>query len=482
MAKRQYRVTSTGEWTSNQGYSFIALLNQSGSGKKITLRQLSVFVMSHKGAAAATCTARLCQSATPFVGESMVAHAAKLDSSATLPSTVVVRRGVMVASLSARGTRVDLVRRGGAVGTQNNLFACSANRSGARHLFGGAYNRGATRGNTAVEPLTIPQDTGYALVVDNTMSESQPVRVNVVASVNGKTVVWDFVAVPAAGTGLFSIENTSTDTVKLLSYSFAELGTSDTPFIRVVPIGQNYAADLVDSSKVNFTVEKMDSTYPDLTALRVMGDVGFIPQGSPEVVINEGSTGSPKGVNYLHTRDFNGPAFRVLLPEMRAGSGVGGSPMDMLGHANSHRASDLLLRRRNSLVEGIALNPGEGLALVASSETYVGVQPAYSGWPALSFQVLLDAEPSTIPSIAISGMAQGSRWRVERVSDSTLVATGVADVTGATSFLYTEEDTPLNLRLRVRKASAVTRYKPVEVTFNLTSAGASIPVSQISDE
>ena len=78
-------------------------------------------------------------------------------------------------------------------------------------------------------------------------------------------------------------------------------------------------------------------------------------------------------------------------------------------------------------------------------------------------------------------MVEDSRWRVERVSDNSLVATGVADATGATSFDYTDEDFPLDLRLRVRKASAVPLYKPVELEFNLTSAGASIPVSQVSD-
>lgn len=474
MAKQQYRISSSGEWTSNYGYSFIALLNQSGSGRKLTIRQLSAFILSHKGNAAPTCTGRLFMSATPFVGEDMVGHATKLDSTATLPSTVVVRRGTLIPSFASPGHRFDLVRRGGAVGSQSHPLACDRNRQGARHLFGGAYNRGSTRSTTAIEPIVINQNEGVAVVAENSMTENQPVRVNVVVSVGGKTVVWDFVSVPMPGLAVFSLENTGATVVKLLSFSFAELGTSDTPFIRLVPIGQAYAQDLVDASKAAFTIEKMDSSYADLTALKVLADVGFIPSGSPEVVINEGSTGSPRGVNYLHTRDFNGPAYRVFLPEMRAGSGVSGSGMDMLGFANAHRGSDMLTRMNGTAREGITINPGEGLALVASSETFVGVQGAYSGWPALMFQAIIDSEATVF--VTVNNLVTGSRVKVTRNDNSVVIFNGV-ESGGIVTFESTYTGA---VTIEARKATVAPFYQPW-VTVGTVGTGLTVTALQIAD-
>lgn len=472
MAKRQYIVNSDGQWTSNYGYSFIALSNVSGSGRKLTIRQLSAFVLSQKGAGAAVCNAYLYQSATPFVGEDMRATSVKMDSAASFPATVVVRRGVMVASLTARAWPVSLIRHSAAVGTQETIF-CSRNIGGDR--VAGAYRSGSKRGTTAVEPITIPQNTGVALIVDTTMTEAQPVRVNVVASIDGKTVVWDFVAVARPGLGVFSLENTGTNVVKLLKYSFAEMGTTDTPFIRLVPIGQNYADDITDSAKQAFTVQKMDSTYPNLTALRVFGDIGFIPSGSPEVVINEGSGGSPKGVNYLHTRDFNGPAFRVFLPEMRAGAGPG-IGNDMLGHHNMHRGSDMLTRMPGTVREGITLNPGEGVALVASSETFIGVQGAYSGWPALSFQAIIDSEPQINPTLTLSGLKNPTEVRVFSAGTTTELA-GQENITSGTFTWAYDPDLVSSVDISILALG----YQNTRLLAVATTGNVSIPVQQQID-
>jgi hypothetical protein len=300
--------------------------------------------------------------------------------------------------------------------------------------------------------------------------------VSVTARVGTKTVTWDFTAATLPGLALFSLENTSSGTtVQLLNYSVCDLGTTDTPTLRAVPVGQLYGPDVADTSRLNVNSMPMNSTYGALStsACLCYSDVGFIPYGVPEQAIADSSGGSPKGMNYLHTRDFLGPMYRNMLAEVAHIKGAG--IPDTFGYSFSHKGSDLLGRRA-----GITLNPGEGIALVNSAETAVGVQAAFGAWPCLSFAAQLDNEPYLVPTISVTGMVIGSRWRVERVSDGALIATGVT-ADGTASYSYTTEDTPLNLRLKVRNATSAPYYKPLEVTFTLTSAGASIPVSQIPD-
>lgn len=472
MAKRQYVVSSDGQWTSNSGYSFLALFNQSGSGRKLTLRQLSVFVLSQKGAATPVCNARLFQSATPFVGENMLASAVRLDSAATLPATVVVRRSAQLPALGGASTLpVSLIRHSAAAGSQETIY-CT--RTVGHDRLSAAYRSGSKRGTTAVEPITIPQNTGVGLVVTE-VTENQPVRVNLVVSVDGKTVVWDFVSVARPGLALFSLENTGTAVVKLLRYSFAELGTTDTPFIRLVPIGQIYSPDIADGSKQGFSVQKLNSSYPDLTALKVLGDIGFIPSGSPEVVINEGSAGTPKGVNYLHTRDFNGPAYRVFLPEMRAGGGPGVGN-DMLGHHNSHRANDLLTRMRGSAREAITLNPGEGLALVASSETFIGVQGAFSGWPGLSFQAIVDSEPLINPTLTLTGLKNPTEVRIFSAGTTTELV-GQETITSGTFTWAYDPDAVTAVDISILALN----YQNLRILGVATTGNVEIPVQQQLD-
>lgn len=472
MAKRQYRVSSPGEWTSNYGYSFIALLNSSGSGRKLTLRQLNAFVLSQRGAAVSVFNAQLYQSATPFVGENMRSHGIAVDSTASFPSTVVVRRDTQVPSFSATGWPVSALRHSGAVGTQNTVY-CQKQIGNDR--LAGVYRQGSKRGTSAVEAITIPQNTGVALVTTSALTETHPVRVNVVASIDSKTFVWDFVASPVPGLALFSLENTGTNVVKLLRYSLAELGTADTPFIRLVPIGQNYASDLLDTSKQVFSVEPMDSTYPALTALKVFGDIGFIPSGSPEVVINEGSAGTPKGVNYLHTRDFNGPAFRVFLPEMKAGSGVS-STSDMWGHQNSFNMNDMLTRVNGTVREGITLNPGEGVALVASSETFIGVQGAFSGWPQISFQAIIDSEPQINPTLTLTGLKNPTEVRVFTAGTTTQL-TGQENVTSGTFTWNYDPDLVSSVDISILALG----YQNTRLLAVATTSNVSIPVQQVVD-
>jgi len=476
MASYQYRIHTDSNGTSNYGYAYFALFNPSDSGRKVTLRSLEVAPQAVvRGATVSFLPATLYRGASILSGEDMAASRVVNDSSTSLSSTVKLRRNAVINTYANSLHHLDLGRRGGAVSLQNRLLLGSQMTLGARRL-SGCYNS-QIRGGTALEPITVNGGEALALVVDATVNTiSNPQRVNVVLSVGGKTAVWDFVANPRPGEALFSVESTSSTVVKLLSYGVMDVGTTDTPTLRVVPIGQLYAPDVGDTSKQGVTAVPMNSDYPALSTfgIKLFSDIGLIPSGVPEIAIAQASTGTPAGMNYLHTRDFWGPMYRNMLVET---SHVNGTALpDAFGFSYGHRRTDLLVRRA-----GIVINPGEGIAIVNSAETAVGVQAAYGGWTPLSFAAHIDVAPAVVPTIGATGMVAGSRYRVERASNGSLVTDGVADGTGAFSYVYPVEDTPLNMVLKVRKASSAPYYKPYQVTFNLTSAGITVPVSQVAD-
>lgn len=470
MAKQQYRVSTDSNGTSNFGYAYLAIINPSGSGKKMTLRSLEVAlhsVMNTTTAIGATsCTLYRCSG--PLDGEDMVENAVANDSSVAIPATCKVRRNSMTNGSATVLNRIDAARRGGAVSNQNRLLFGSPMTIGkrGRRPLGGLGN-GASGGYNS-EAITLRQNEGVALIVDpKTETSTNPMRVNVVASANGKTITWDFNANTYPGLALFSLENTGTDPVKLLAWSIMDLGTTDTPTLRVVPIGQMYSPDVNDLSKQNVGVMKMDSTYPTFPG-KVYTDIGFIPQGVPEVEISPASTGTPQGMNYLHTRDFWGPMYRNMLVEACHMKGVGSGIPDAFGMSYSHHGCDLLGRRA-----GITLNEGEGIAIVNSAETAVGVQAAYGAWQPMTFSAQVDVDQKFQPSVTFTGLPEGTEIRIRQGS---YTLSTQQDVSGG-QYTYQYDATDASARVSFTLPGYV--IDPIDITLSLTVSV--IPVTWAPD-
>lgn len=472
--KRQYRVSTDSNGTSNFGYAYMAIVNPSGSGRKMTLRSLEVALHSVMNTApgAGVAPATLVRCAGPLSGDDMIKAAVANDSSVAIPATCVVRRNSMTAGATSVLNRIDAGRRGGAVGNQNRLLFGSVMALGkrGRRPLSGLGN--AAVGGYASEPITLLQNEAVALVTDPTvLTATNPMLVGVVASVNGKTVTWTFAANTYPGQALFAIENTATDPVKLLAWSVTDLGTTDTPTLRVVPIGQMYAGDVNDTSKQNVGVMAMDSGYPAFPG-KVYTDIGFIPQGVPEVEISPASTGTPAGMNYLHTRDFWGPMYRNMLVEACHMKGVGSAIPDAFGMSYGHHGQDLLVRR-----SGITLNQGEGIAIVNSAETAVGVQAAYGAWQPMTFAAQIDVEPASSPYLNLTGLVPGSDIVLLAPGSSTLLQQ--IDAYSGASWAWNYDPDQVT-------AADVCIYKPGYVPFAVRNLalgidGASVPVQQLAD-
>ena len=463
MTKRQYRISTEANWQSMFGQALLAISNTSGSGRKLTLRSLEVQVLSVAGATVPMSNATLWQ-CTSASGESMNAKAVRFDSGTALPSTVVVRRGGGGDAYTSRLRRIAVVRSGAAAGTQNTL---NTQRSWGR--LGGVL-RSPIRGAGTVEPITVPQNTAVVLMAD-TVQASMPVRVHAVVSIAGKTVVWEYVTATVPGASLFSLENTGASVVKLLALGLQEVGTTDTPYLRLVPIGQIYGTDAPDTSRQNVQVTPMDSSYPALSACEVRTDVGFVPFGVPEKYMTDTTAGTPRGFNYLHVKDFNGPVLRIFFPELEINK-PGGAAEDMLGHGYGHLNADIGVRK-----SGITINPGEGLAIVASAETAVAVQAAFSGWPSLRFAAQIDDEPQFSPYLNLTGLQPGSDVVVLSPGTTTVIASADA-IGGSTYSLNYDPDAYTVVDVAVYKPG----YVPLAIrNLNLGASGATVPIAQSAD-
>lgn len=465
MTRRQYRLTTEANWQSMFGMAILAFVNTSGSGRKLTFRTLEVSVNSIAGSTAPTANADLWKCATAS-GESLNARATRYDSTTTMPAGVVVRRGGGGNAYTYRLRTVVAVRSGAGAGTQNKL---NNQRSWGR--MGGIYRSPIRGGASAVEPITV--NSGEAVVLmPNVVQASVPLRVHAVATINGKTVVWEYVTATLPGASIFSLENTGAATVKLLSLGLQEVGTTDTPYLRLVPIGQIKGEDINDTSRqIQSQVMPMNSSYPALSALTVYTDVGMVPFGVPENYMTDTTAGTPRGFNYLHTKDFNGPCHRVFFPEMERNK-PGGANEDMLGFGYAMRNNDIGLAKA-----GICINPGEGLAIVASAETAVGVQAAFSGWPSLTFAAQIDDEPVSSPYLNLTGLPTGSDIVVLQAGTSTVLQQIDAYSSTAWAWNY-DPDSVSNVDVCIYKPG----YVPFAVrNLALTVAGASIPVSLSAD-
>lgn len=477
MARKQYRIYTPGDWTSNFGFSFVAIQNVSGSGKKITLRQLEMQVLSpfSSNISAAPCTMYRC--AAPMLdGQDMALASVRMDTAVSVPAGVTVRRGGTATSYTSRIGRVDVAKR--------NTTAANLNDPRFQQTqFGFKRLAGILKSpikQTAVEPHILRNGEALAVVSDTQAAmRASPVRVGVVLSIDGKTVFWDFIANPVPGFALASIENThSTAVVEVLQITLAEVGTADTPTIRVVPIGQLRAGDLSDTAKQNLVAMPMDTADGDLSTsvCSLYSDVGFQPFGVPEVYITPGSTGSPKDMNYLHTRDFAGPMYRNFLPEI---VNVRDAAPDTLGMFTAQRWSDLLMRRKSSCpASGIVLNPGEGVALVSSAETAVGTQAAWSGWPMINFGAVIDVEPQYSPTLTLTGLQNPTEVRIYDAGTTTLIAGQETITSGSFSWQY-DPDTYTSVDIAILSLG----YQNIRLTnFALSSSSDStVPIQQQID-
>lgn len=478
MARYQYRYNGIAAWQAQSGNAIIALLNKLGSGKKILVHSIELNNMTRL-TSGTTIPLSLYINSETTGGE--ILNLSKLDSEATLPEGISLRRNIAASTTSLVARIVSPKQASNSASTFQAKIGAAGRLSGKPHdsLISG-YNFGSDS-----EPITLRPGETISLVPNDTAVTvgSQLLLADIVFVVSGspkRTYAWSgpIWAVSQTTAPLALINNSASNIIYVKEFRVHETGTLDSPYFRVLPVGGISPISLGDPA-AQLPVLKLDTASPDLSSsiAQLVADAPLLPYGVPEAYIADSSGGTPKGLNYLHTKDFIGPMYIGYFPEFHGY----GNP----GVASSNQLSGI--GNRSDSIKGyrdpIIVREGEAIALVSSAETAIISQnPAVgtSGWSLFDIGIVFSVEPTQIPVIAATGMVIGSRWYIERVSDGVQITQGIT-ADGTMSYTYTADDTPLNLRFRVRKGSSAPYYKTYETTFQLTSTGITIPVSQVPD-
>ena len=478
MSRRQYRWFSSGLWQSQSGNAIFALLNLPNSGKRVIVHSIEIF--NHKTGSGSyypiidVVVGSTTRTDSVLGGERV--PIASFDTNYPLPSGITARKNTAVEASSSRFLRQVSVR----LTTSSAWLSSAYGPNPFRYRNNG---RGSwfieSRSSDGMDPITL--NPGQFLSVTDlttavTNQDGVPYEVIVIFNVNGHTYSCD--AVPCFssynGTAGFVLLNNSSYPLYIKRFFIKEVGTADTPYFQVVPVGSVNPSSFGDNVRIVQGVP-VDSAYgPPVSGDPIIVlDTPMIPYLVPHQYLADASGGSPKGVNYLHTKDFWGPTYGVMFPEFLTIS----AGLTLGGLAWSYKARKFFDSKFN-----LTLNEGEGIALVSSAETAVTTAAiGTSGWQPYDFGLQYSVEPKNIPVIRATGMAVGSRWAIQKASTGELVAQGVT-TDGTMEYTYYGDDVPLSMIFKVRKASSSPRYKPYETQFYLTADGITIPVSQVLDE
>lgn len=474
--KYQYRIWTDTNWQSCYGYGILVIRNPSGSGRKLTLRSMEVQVNSHGSPTQGNMLewVRSSEITNPSMGESLDLQVCALDSTYSVPATVKTWRGAPCTGTVIRALPASY--SGIAAGNLFTIPKCGPFRANALASM-------TMRSTSPVESIFVPPGESIGLAVYNgTLTSRIPqritaFRVHVWVRINGHTFVWNFFARSTPGVSVFALSHAagSSDVVEIVEASTEDFGTADTPYYRLVPIGNLYAEREGDAWIANIGAQPMDSDYPDLNPnwCKIYSDVPFTPAGGvPESYLTDTTAGTPRGFNYLQTKDFNGPCFKTLFPEVQGVSAFQTSnATENLGQPWSFRQSDIGVRNA-----GLVLNQGEGVAIVASCESATGFA-TFSGWVAHTFGAFIDVEPASSPYLTFTGLADGTEVRIMGAGTNTELA-GVEAVTGGAFAWNYDPDLISSVDVNiVHNQYQVIRYEGL----TLDVSGATIPIVQQID-
>ena len=475
MAKYQYRLSGELEWMSNSGNAIAAVFNPPGSGKKLTIRSFEAtnLTSTNTGTAGTVSagTVRSLALVRATVGGGDPVTPVPLDSDGSWPATVTVTVGATVASPSAALSRHPLLKQM----NQASLSWLAMPQNAAPRWT--ALKRGPKRGGTSpVEQVVIRAGESVALYPDNGVN-SVPLRVTATLTRQGTPnrafAVTTFAHVRQIGQAILAVSNTagSGEIVTISEIQVEEVGTYDSPYFQLVPMGPMDVTAYTDPGKA-VPLLKMDTAYPSPTSwVKALKDVPFLPLGLPENALSDGGSGSPKGFNYLKSKDFLGPVYRAYFPE-HVGHDLRALLPDALGIHTTHKYTDLFFRRA-----GITLREGEGLALVSGAETAVSASAVgVSGWSIWHVAANIDVEPSFAPTLTLTGLKTGTEVRIFPTGSTTELAGAENITSGSFSWVFDASEVS-----GVDITIMALGYQYMRLPLTLANADTTVPIQQVID-
>jgi hypothetical protein len=412
-----YRIYGGLRWSSQSGNAILALQNANGSGKKITLKSFEIYPEARQPQTAGFQNVKCRIARCSAVGEGgLLLTPTEMDTNGSLNANVLIYA-------SPAGTETGTIRE--VLVTKQSNAAVALNLLAQNTNFGRINRQAralvASTKNT-VESVTIRENEG--VVISNPyVDRGVPLRVEVTFRSATRTFQTTHIAnANAESTNIWGIWNGSGsgEVLRIVTVQVSELGDSTTPYFQLVPLG-SVAPERIGDADSQINLMKYDTTSPTLTSaeLIAVSDAACLPaNGVPQVTMSGASVGSPKGVNYLNTKDFIGAVYRVFFAEPTA-CGVGVKSDDWCHFSRQKNAR--VIDRFGEIV----LRPSEAIGLVSSAELATGTTAvSQSGYAPYSFAADITVEDLVTPTITLTGLPTGTRVCVVEQNTETLVNIG----------------------------------------------------------
>ena len=468
-----YRVSTLGRASALSGNATLAILNKAASGRRLIIKNVEVRPMTRLVATRYR-QIRFGRASTVRTGRTVTAK--KYDTNAAA-ADLTIGLNDSIAVLSDVHRAFDVANRDGpsfALG----LFVKngSAGRLGARRMRQGNWtSRDSAKEKVIVSPgesvaavlhFSNEQVFGYVTVEFRNTTTGEQYAIN----------EWTYAL--TNGDALFTATNThGTDDYEVIGFDFQVMGTvTATPYYQLVPFAAIDTDHIADTKLDAITdVLKFDTTDPDpSTYMQMLYDCSLSPLGVPPGYLSEGSTGSPKGFNYIQTKDFLGPLYASFFPE-RAYMGTATTVDGLLNFRHNR------VKRRNrveSTDSSIVLRPGEGIALVGAAETAVVASAVeVNGWNVCEIVIDIEVLPLYAPELVLTGLQPDTEVRIFDAGTTTLLA-GAEDVDSGTFSWAYDYETYSSVDISVLSLG----YQNLRLTgLPITFAGVTVPVQQQID-
>jgi hypothetical protein len=481
MATQYYLNTDT-RWMSQSGNAILAVTNTAGSEKLINIRNIFIYNnTTGSGGSGGTATTLFLsratsQSTTDVYG---LITPSKMDTSASdWPVDIKITHGNSVVP----GSKIVTFLARKALNTSTNYTHMSNVGAQNNSVYGQVWG---SRANTNLEKIVVSPTEILALCTDSTSAslsffyQSIPVQVDAVVILTGtpnRTYNISYITqiIHGSNQSIFSIENDSVSTdVHLVSLTVSEIGTIDSPYFQIVPIGTVDSNALTDSTRaLNSKLISTDTATPALSTSigRVLTDVPILPLGVPVEYISQGSSGTPKGFNYLNTKDFIGPLYSAILPENYTNLTNALTPTNFTGinmGTSSYRPKPT----------NIVLREGEGIAIVSGAETATATTPVgIAGLHSFEFGLIFDITNAYTPTLTLTGLKTNSEVRIYDAGTITELA-GIEN--SGTSFSW-QYDYTLYTSIDIVVHSLGYEYYRIE-SISIDKFGTTIPIQQRVD-
>lgn len=466
-----YRLSTLGRASALSGNATIALLNKVTSGRRLLINNIEVRPITRL---ITTRTRQIRFGRVSSYSNGRTVVPAKYDTNAATAEVLVGING-SVAVLSDTHRAFDVSNRD-APSSQWGAFVKNGNpgRLGSRRMTNG-YWRG--RASARERVIVSPGETMAAVLH---YSEEQVFGYITLELRNTTTgnhyVVNEWTHALTNGDAIFTLTNTgATEDYEVVGFDFQIMGTvTSTPYYQVVPFAAIDTDHIVDPRLDAISeVLKLDTADPDpSTYMTVLYDCSLSPLGVPPSYLAEGSTGSPKGFNYINTKDFLGPVYATFFPE-RSYMGTA-TTVDGFMNFRHNR-----IKRRNRVTDSsIVIRPGEGLAIVGAAETAVVASAVeVNGWNLCEIVIDIEVLPLYAPELTLTGLQTDTEVRIFDAGTTTLLA-GQEDIDSGTFSWAYDYETYTSVDISILSLG----YQNIRLTgLPITFAGLTVPIQQQID-